>query len=236
MYRIGILEDNPEEARGLGDNLTRYAKAHGELFDLRFFRTAEQLVSSGERLDLMFLDIDLPGISGMDAATLIRSYDDATPLVFVTSLAQYAVRGYEVDALDFMVKPVSYGSLSLRMDKALRVMRRNDSTTTTIPTKDGLRIVRLSEICYVEASGHYCIYHLEGGGELRARASISSIAADLPESQFVRISVSHILNMGSIVWIRGNAVRLSTDETLYLSRSRKREALETITSYLGKSL
>ncbi len=70
------------------------------------------------------MDIDLPGINGMEAAQLLREENATTPLIFVTNLAQYAVKGYQVDALDFMVKPVGYGDFAMRMGRAMRPWRR----------------------------------------------------------------------------------------------------------------
>ena len=108
------------------------------------------------------MDIDLPGINGMEAAQILRGYDEQTPLVFVTNLAQYAIKGYQVDALDFMVKPVAYDDFSLRMDRAMRMVRRTSKGTVAIPTPDGIRVVRLDDVLYVDIVKHDLHYTLPG--------------------------------------------------------------------------
>lgn len=108
MYRVLIVEDNEAEADALKKCIERYGRERGERFDLRLAKSAVEYVSSSEPYSLVFMDIDLPGINGLEAAILMRLTDTVTPIIFVTNLAQYAVRGYEVNALDFIVKPVSY--------------------------------------------------------------------------------------------------------------------------------
>lgn len=236
MYKIGIVEDNNDELQTLREHLKRYEYARHERFDIRVFHKAEDMISGSERFDLLLLDIDLPGISGFEAATLLRSFNEVTPIIFVTSLSQYAVRGYEVEALDFMVKPVSYGSFALRMDKALRVMQRNANASTCIKTKDGLRVLQQQEIAYVEAQRHYCFYHLISGEVLRSRVNISDVANEFSSDIFARISVSYLVNMAQIARIQGNAITLVSGEQFSISRTYRYEALNTITAYLGRGL
>ena len=120
MYRIALVEDELDAADALAAFLDRYAQERGLDFALARFTNAMDFELTKESFDLVFMDIQMPGINGMEAAHLLRTYDEVTPIVFVTNLAQYAVRGYEVDALDFIVKPVTYFNFRMRMDKAMR--------------------------------------------------------------------------------------------------------------------
>lgn len=109
MYRTLILEDEEDEAHRLMGLIERYGDARGTSFHVTWRTSALEMLSEKARYDLMLLDIELPGIDGMEAARLVREYDETTPLIFVTNLAKYAVRGYEVGALGFIVKPATYG-------------------------------------------------------------------------------------------------------------------------------
>ncbi|MBQ1840726.1 MAG: response regulator transcription factor, partial [Atopobiaceae bacterium] len=190
-----------------------------------------------ETADLIFMDIDLPGINGMEAATLLRSFDQQTPLIFVTNLSQYAVRGYEVDALDFIVKPVTYYNFSMRMDKAMRVMRRTAGRIVVIQTKAGMRVVPLAELISVEVLNHNLAYRAVGYDDaLEVRGSLASIERELEGGPFVRISNSCIVNMGHVRDIQGNELRMSDGRVLYFSRARRRPAMERIADYLGGSI
>lgn len=117
-YEVLIIEDSQDEAAALQSLLGHYGESNGVTLNVTTYDRADDFISSGRDFDLIFMDIDLPGIDGMEAAHLLRSYDEVTPLIFVTNLSQYALKGYEVNALDFLVKPVTYYDLSLRMRRA----------------------------------------------------------------------------------------------------------------------
>lgn len=238
MYQVLIVEDEDEAAIALRKCLERYAREYGLELSVTRFDSAERFVKSKRAYDLVFMDIDLPGINGMDAAELLRTYDDRTPLIFVTNLAQYAVRGYEVDALDFIVKPVSYYNFSMRMDKAVRAMRRNERQRVSVPSRAGIRVVPVEDIVYVETENHDLVYHLceEEEETLRVRGSLSKLEEELADGPFVRISSSCLANMDHIRSIQAGALAMSNGDTLYASRAKKRAVLETFADYLGGSI
>ena len=235
MYRVLIVEDEAEEAETLRSHLERFGAANGVEFDVRWLKTAFDLIQEGGRNDLVFLDIDLPGVNGMEAAQLLRVYDDVTPIIFVTNLAQYAVKGYEVDALDFMVKPVGYYDFSLRMEKALRKLRANVGRTIPVPTADGVRVVPLTRLDYVEVRNHDLIFHVAEEEPLRVRGNLSAFERENADGPLLRISKSVLVNMERIDWVRGYDLRTLSGDTLRISRSNKRSATEEITRYLGGS-
>lgn len=244
MRQIAIIEDSEPEEERLAEHLARYGREHGESFQISWFTTAEEFLTQRRAFDLIFFDIDLPGeVDGMEAAHLLRTYDTETPLIFVTNLAQYAVKGYEVEALDFMVKPVSYHDFSLRMDKAMRLMARTDGQTVTLSLSGGgMRVVAVADIAYVEIANHDLIWHLTGpaaaGGSTtaRERRTLTQAEAALPDGRFVRVSNSCLANMGHIEVVHGDSISMDTGDELYFSRSRKRPALEKIAAYLGGSI
>ena len=98
MYRTLVVEDEAQEARHLTDLLTRYGKQHGVEFKVTWHSSAMEMLSDKGHYDLCLLDIEMPGINGMEAAGLLRTYDETIPIIFVTNLAKYAVKGYEVGA------------------------------------------------------------------------------------------------------------------------------------------
>ena len=227
MVDIASIEDSPEEEQVLRAHLDRYARERGIELEVTWYRLAAEFVTAERRHDLILMDIDLPGMNGMETATLLRTYDTETPLIFVTNLSQYAVRGYEVDALDFIVKPVGYHALSLRMDKAMRVLERHRETRVVLATRGATRVM-----------GHNLVYHLlEAGGteQVRVRGSMTAAEAQLG-SGFVRISNSCLANLSHIRLVQGGSLRMLSGDVLHFSRSRKGPAMETIAAYLGGSI
>ena len=102
MFKVLIVEDTPAEADVLRGFLARYAAEKRLELNVETLGSALEFIEARRAADLVLMDIDMPGINGMEAAQIMRGYDAQTPLIFVTNLAQYAVRGYSVDALDFV--------------------------------------------------------------------------------------------------------------------------------------
>ena len=217
----------------LTDLLTRYGKQHGVEFKVTWHSSAMEMLSDKGHYDLCLLDIEMPGINGMEAAGLLRTYDETIPIIFVTNLAKYAVKGYEVGALGFIVKPVSYGGLSLSLDRALRAIGANAGRSVAVPTEDGVRVVPLRSIIYVEVTKHRLTYHIENEEPLEARGSLVQLEEELAEAPVVRVSKSCLANMDKISLVRNAEVQMTNGDLLRISRTHKKEVVDKVTDYLG---
>jgi len=170
----------------------------------------------------------------MEAAQLMRTYDDETLIIFVTNLSQYAVKGYEVGALDFVVKPVSYHNLSMRLDRAMRILERREGKSICITTKFGARIIPIATLVYVEVHGHNLEYHLTSEKEpVELRGSLAQLEAELDPGLFVRISNSCLVNADHIRTVDGPTMRMSNGDELTISRTKRKGALEALANYYG---
>lgn len=233
MYRALIVEDEPEEAARLSAFVRRYGESHDITLKITWIKSAMEMLSDKGHYDLVLLDIDLPGITGMEAAQLMRVYDESTPIIFVTNLAKYAVKGYEVGATGFIVKPVTWGNLSMNLDRALRTIRQNSGRSVMVPTEDGMRVVAFSSIVYVEVTGHRLTYHLEDGEMLETRGSLGQLEEELAGAPIVRVAKSCVVNMDKITLVRAQDLQMVTGECVHVSRTRKREVMDAVTDYLG---
>ena len=232
-YKALMVEDDDKADATLAEHLERFGTEQGVRFLVTRLATAFDLSEAGA-VNLIFMDIDLPGINGMEAAQMLREKNAATPLVFVTNLAQYAVKGYQVDALDFMVKPVGYGDFAMRMGRALRAMEKNATRTVALPTAGGTRVVDVRDIAYVELVKHDLLYHVTGiDHPLRRRGSISGAREELPQDLFITVSQGCLANMSHVSAVLGDSIQLDDGTTLFFSRSRKKPCLETLARYFG---
>ena len=236
MYRTLVVEDEAQEARHLSDLLTRYGKQHGVEFKVTWHSSAMEMLSDKGHYDLCLLDIEMPGINGMEAAGLLRTYDETIPIIFVTNLAQYAVRGYSVDALDFVVKPVEYHDFAMRLDRAVRIMTRNVRSTMALPTEDGIAVVSHSDLLFVDMLKHDVCYHLADGRVLRERGTMRATAEKLGKDEFVRVSSGCLVNMGRVTRIGAESVTVADGTELFFSRSQKRPGLEKLANFIGRSI
>ena len=231
-FRILLVEDEDEQALVLHDYLERFSSETGTGFQIARMHSALEL-DEDQRFDLIFMDIDLPGMTGMDAARHLRTYDTETQIIFVTNLAQYAVRGYEVDALDFMVKPVRYIDFMIRMEKALRVLSRAEDKTLLITMRDGIRVISVRDLAFANVLDHELAYHLASGDIITIRASLNKLQEELAGLSFVRVSKSCLVNMRHIMSIAGPEVQISTGDSVFISRGMRKDTLTAIANYFG---
>ena len=236
MFKVLIVEDTPAEADVLRGFLARYAAEKRLELNVETLGSALEFIEARRAADLVLMDIDMPGINGMEAAQIMRGYDAQTPLIFVTNLDQYAVRGYSVDALDFVVKPVEYHDFAMRLDRAVRIMTRNARSTIALTTEDGVAVVAHSDLLFVDMLKHDVCYHLADGRVLRERGTMRATAQRLGEDEFVKVSSGCLVNMGCVTRIGAESVTVADGTELFFSRSQKKAALERLANFVGRSI
>jgi len=164
VTHIALVEDDPGFQRQILDYLDRYSQASGEEFKVCTFGDGDSIISSYRaQYDVILMDIQMKFVDGMTAAREIREVDDQVLIIFITSLAAYAVKGYEVDALDYVLKPVSYPAFAKSMSRAMGRLRRRKSRYVSIGGKNGAQRVDCARIYYMEADGHSLILFDELG-------------------------------------------------------------------------
>ena len=120
MLRIATVEDDTNDLEALRTHLKRYEKENGLKFLITEFRDGEDIVTDySADYDLILMDIEMAFLNGMKAAEKIRELDKDVVIIFITNMPQYAIQGYKVNALDYMLKPISYFSFSESMGRAL---------------------------------------------------------------------------------------------------------------------
>lgn len=236
MLHIAYLEDEAPTAKTLQTYIDRYAQEKGLSIQADHYPCAEDfLYQNPKRYDLLFMDIRMTGMTGMEAAEQIRKLDPAVAIIFITSLAQYAVKSYEVEALDFILKPVSYYQFSMKLDRAIRIISRNEDVNFQVAVDRGTMILPSRQIMYVEVSNHDLLYHTEAS-TYRARGSLAKLESQLQGRPFLRISSSHLINLQYLSGISGSAIILSNGESLWISRAKKSSVMAAIAEYLGGSI
>lgn len=232
MLRIAVV-DNAERAREqMKALLQRYEDEHNIAFQTSYFSDGTDLLSNYQPIyDLIFLDIEMPKKDGMTAAREIRQIDPVVTLVFVTRMGQYAVNGYEVRAMDFLVKPVNYSAFELRMNHLLDHLQKREEKSVLISTKDGMRRIPVSELIYVEVIKHRVLYHTVDE-IFETSDSMKNVEAELEDCHFARCDNSFLVNMKFVTWV-GQKELLAGSETLKISRTRRKAFLLELTNYMG---
>ena len=130
MFTVAIVEDEKQAADLLASYLERYGSENEISFNVVHYSDAEAFLTDFRcQFDMVFMDIEMPCIDGMNAAHRLRKIDDMVALVFVTNLARYAINGYEVEALDYVLKPLSYEAFSLKIRKIISYCEKLDNNS-----------------------------------------------------------------------------------------------------------
>lgn len=150
MVRIKILEDDPADRDTLIECLRKYEREQGQSFSITAYDNPSDFMDNYHMdADLIFMDIELPGINGIETSHQLRAADPVVALVFITNMEQYAINGYEVDALDFVIKPINYYRFSSMMLRALRNLPVRDEKEVILQAAGTIRRMRISQIYYV---------------------------------------------------------------------------------------
>lgn len=232
MLNIAVIEDDPEARSSLVSILKQYAGEYSETFHIFEFDDAVNFLDHyTEKYQIVFMDIDLPYVNGLNAAKRLRELDSVTVLIFITNMAQYAVKGYEVNALDYIIKPVNYSSFALKMKRAVQQAHLLTADPCVITTKSGLRKISRHDIRYVEVSGHQIIYHTDQG-EFQTYGTMKQVIKEIDDSSFALCNSCYLVNMYYVTAIENFTVRLGETE-LQISHPRKKNFLKALNDYIG---
>lgn len=233
MLKVAIVEDEDEAATLLEGHLKTYSEKSGKRFHtVRYRNPVTLLTGYPSDLDIIFMDIDMPLMDGMEASRRLRELDSNVALVFVTNLAQLAIKGYEVQALDFVVKPVSYYDFAMKMEKIERYVQRLAGDDLVLSTGRGMVRLNTAEVSYVETQGHQLVYHTTRG-LYTVYGSLKTLEADPKLAGFARCNACYLVNLRYVRAVAGYTVTVG-DDALEISRPKRKSFVLRLNQYLGE--
>lgn len=228
---VAIVEDEEKERVVTKEMLDRFFKENDIPYEIFSFSSADQFLQSDFNVfNLLLLDIILPGDNGVSVAKHVREKGWPYPLMFITKTVQFALDGYKVDALDYLLKPLVYEDFRLKLLKAVKIVDSHSDKEIAIHTVSGLVTIKESEIYYIEVNKHYLTFHTNKG-IYTTRGSMNSFSQKV-SNRFANSSNSFLVNLDKVELIKQNEVVVNK-ESLPLSRTCKKEFLRSFENRRG---
>lgn len=231
LYKVGIIEDLKEDSDYLIKLIKRYQSEKDCInFDINLFTNAEQFLNPRtSNFDILFIDIELPGMNGVELAKKIRSKNQNVVIVFVTTMRKYVIKGYEVDAINYILKPYDYGSISYTLDKSIKNIKLNPKDSFVVKIHGALKVFNTNNIYFFAIMKHDLLISTTNG-DFITYGNLTSVEKTLNEKVFARISSSIIVNLKHVQQVKGNYVKINNQELL-IGRSKKKEFISAFLEY-----
>lgn len=232
--RIAVCDDEKAQRRLIINYLQEWARASGQILDILEFPDGESLLFCWEDkkdFDLLILDIEMGRLSGMELAERIRGEDEEIPILFITGYETYMAQGYEVAAIQYLLKPLSKEKLFAVLDRLQR--KRKPEEKLTFLTGEGVLLLAPSDIWFAEARGHQCILST-AQGSFQIRHSITELLKMLSgQKGFVRCHRSYLVNLRHISAITKTELVMDDFRRLPVSRGAYRAVNEAFIASYG---
>lgn len=232
--RIAIVEDEIEYVKNLQCFLERFEEEFQMELEITVFSDGLDIVTDyTASYDIILLDIQMKHLDGMKTAEKIRELDEDVVFIFITSTVRFAVQGYTVDALGYVVKPVPYLAFSQILSKAIRQVRKKQTREyISIEVESGYLKLDISQIYYIESQRHNIMVHTEKGdfltpGPLKKADTLLSLKG------FAKCHNAYLVNLAHVRGIVQNNVDLTGNHRLPISRARKKAFFDSFAEYMG---
>ena len=204
MLKIAVCDDDVAELSNIISIINDYKAIQRDkhIVESTAFHSAVDLVSameSGQRYDLVILDILMPFLTGMEAAKEIRQFNQDAKIIFATSSTEFAVESYSVDAYYYALKPIWKEKLFILLDKVLSESETNTGSSILIKSKEGLTRIYINRLEFAEVIGRTIHFHITDGTVIETVGAMTKLEKELLSKPcFIKPHRSYIINMDHI--------------------------------------
>ena len=232
MIRIAIVEDEKQSSDLLCQMISRYAsETETDMETVAYPSAVAFLTNYQASFDIVFMDIEMPYLNGMEGAAKLREIDHTTLLIFATNLGQMAAMGYSVEAFDFIVKPISYEILRDKLKRAVLRLKQNRINNVSFKSRGAIITLPSSEIRYLEVRNHQMIIHADSG-DYPVYGAMSGMCRQLEPLGFSLCNSCYLVNLRFVRKVEKYSVTVGAD-VLQISHPRKKAFLQALNDYIG---
>ena len=235
MIKIAFCDDDSAVLSDLHELLALYrAEKNKEIDDYAFHSPLDLIaeIERGTRFDILFLDVLMPGQSGIDAATEIRNYDKNAKIIFLTSSSEFAVQSYAVNAFYYQLKPICTESFARLMDTVLSQCEKEQASSLILHCKTGITRIKPAQLEYCEVIHRTLFIHLTSGKVLECIGSLDELGRQLiPYGSFLRPHRSYLVNLEYIQNLSYRAITMSCLAEIPIPRGKYNEIKNAFLEY-----
>lgn len=232
MFTIALCEDNSLQREELKNNLGKVLDEIGIDYKIIAFESGEDLLKSyPEKLDILFLDIQMGKLTGMETARKVRDYDNKVEIIFITALWDYVQKGYEVRAFRYLIKPVKFQELKEQVTACVESITKKRDTYITIKDKGSVLKLNTEEILFLETFGRKVVIHMNSQDHI-VKTSMNKLEKELENIGFFRCHTSYIVNLSKIEELQKDSLVINKFN-LPVSKHRMKNLKLRLTSILG---
>lgn len=234
MLRIAIVDDNADDSAALHALVSEYFSKNDQSCCIHVHNSPLDFIRNTDNYDIVFMDIRMDKLDGLEVARIMRKINMDSVLIFVTAMAQLAIKGYEVDALDFIVKPADQASINYVLTKALSRLENISNTVFALKTSSGIISLSSNDIAYVEVFDHNLAYHTTKG-VFDVRGRLSDVIKKLDSKRFILCNRSFVVNL-RFVSSACNEHLIVDGKKIFISKSHSKEIMKHFSNFLGENL
>lgn len=232
MLKVAVVEDNNEQTCEIERQLKQFFTENKTEYLLDCYSSGIDLLNAyNAQYQLILLDICMPGLNGLEVAKELRNKNSTASIVFMTNMPKYAINGYEVEAVGFLVKPVKYTGLCNTLRRVLSHISDHGDVAICVTTRQGVITISSTQLLYVESKQHDLIY-VADKFTVRQRGSLKDAEEKLTGCGFKRCSHSYLVNLKFVRAFQGNTLYIGEHE-IPISRGRKKEFISTYLNFMG---
>lgn len=232
IIRVAVVEDEDSYVQTICEYVNKYEQENERKMLLFVYNDAnlfEQEYAS--QYDVIFMDVKFPNANGMDVINRIRKRDKDVIVVFITSIAKYAIKGYEVDAFDFILKPISYFNFSIKLTRIFNMLNLQNGVEIWVNSKYKKIKINTRKLKYVEVNKHILIYHTTDE-DIEAFGSMKAACEQLKGQPFALCNRCYLVNLAFVTAFNSLYVSIE-DKELPISYKKKADFINKINRYIS---
>ncbi len=231
-YRIAVVDDNPSSIQIILDYIKTFSQETGEELSVITHSDGDEITENFKcDFDIIFLDVEMKRLDGMKTAEYIRNLDKNVIIIFITNMSQYAIKGYAVDALSYLLKPLPYFAFSQELKRSIEKIKSREHSYILLPTDNGVERYEMSEILYVESMKHKLMFKT-AKNNIKITGTMKETEEKFSKHNFFRCNNCYLVNLAKVRGVKDNCA-IVDDDLLQISRPRKKAFMQALTAFLG---